>query len=186
MWFTYQAKLLWMQKQVQQVFQNIQEIVTAAGGSLKVEIEAIMNIAKAHHDSFLAPKVHGPKFEQLVQQTHVTEVTPAKLNEEIKQAKSTNDKLTIIDVREESEWLNDPKLDSAIHLSKGIIERDIEKVIPNFDEPIVLYCSGGYRGRLAADALQKMGYTHVRSLQGGLRGYLLYQQEGLGSSGVAP
>jgi len=75
----------------------------------------------------------------------------------------------IIDTREESEWACG-HLAGAIHLSKGIIERDIEAAVPDKDRPIVLYCGGGYRSALAADALQKMGYRNVCSLAGGWRG----------------
>jgi rhodanese-related sulfurtransferase len=73
-------------------------------------------------------------------------------------------------VREESEWANGHVTD-AIHLGKGIIERDIDKLIPDPNTKIVLYCGGGYRSALAADNLQKMGYTNVESMDGGFRGW---------------
>ncbi|MCB0308021.1 MAG: hypothetical protein KDD48_01505 [Bdellovibrionales bacterium] len=73
---------------------------------------------------------------------------------------------TLIDVREESEW-NQAHIKGAIHLSKGILERDIESKIPNKSEEIILYCGGGYRSALAAENLQKMGYTNVYSMDGG-------------------
>ena len=75
---------------------------------------------------------------------------------------------TLIDVREESEW-NNGRLPGAVHLSKGVIERDIESQIPKKETEMVLYCGGGFRSALAADALQKMGYTNVYSLDGGWR-----------------
>ena len=76
----------------------------------------------------------------------------------------------LIDTREESEWAAG-HVAGAIHLSKGIIERDIEKAIPDKDASIVLYCGGGYRSALAADNLQKMGYRNVISMDGGWRGW---------------
>lgn len=76
----------------------------------------------------------------------------------------------LIDTREESEW-NVQHAAGAVHLSKGIIERDIERVVPDVETRIVLYCGGGYRSALAADALQKMGYRNVFSLAGGWRAW---------------
>jgi rhodanese-related sulfurtransferase len=75
-----------------------------------------------------------------------------------------------VDVREDNEWAAGHALGS-IHLSKGILERDIESVVPDSNTPMVLYCGGGYRSALAADALQKMGYSTVMSLDGGWRAY---------------
>ena len=75
---------------------------------------------------------------------------------------------TLIDVREESEW-QAGHIPGAVHLSKGIIERDIEGKFPDKAAPLVLYCGGGYRSALAADSLQKMGYVNVRSMAGGWR-----------------
>ena len=77
----------------------------------------------------------------------------------------------LIDVREESEWTAG-RLPGAIHLGKGIIERDVETRIPNTDAHMVLYCGGGYRSALAADNLQRMGYANVRSMDGGFRGWM--------------
>ena len=74
----------------------------------------------------------------------------------------------LVDVREESEYARG-HLPGAIHLGKGVIERDIEKTIPDTGAEIVLYCGGGYRSALAADNLQKMGYTNVISMDGGFR-----------------
>jgi rhodanese-related sulfurtransferase len=76
----------------------------------------------------------------------------------------------LVDVREDSEWAASHAA-GAIHLGKGIIERDIETAIPEVDKKIVLYCGGGYRSALAADALQKMGYRAVFSLAGGWRAW---------------
>jgi rhodanese-related sulfurtransferase len=76
----------------------------------------------------------------------------------------------LIDVREESEFAAG-HIPGAIHLSKGVIERDIETKVPDKSAPLVLYCGGGFRSALAADNLQKMGYTNVLSMDGGMRGW---------------
>ncbi len=89
---------------------------------------------------------------------------------QIKERLDRGEKFLLIDVREESEW-REGHLPGAIHLSKGIIERDIEMRIPDTGTEIVLYCGGGYRSALAADNLQKMGYTQVISMDGGFRGW---------------
>lgn len=77
----------------------------------------------------------------------------------------------LVDTREESEW-NAGHVAGAVHLSKGIIERDVETKIPEKDKKLVLYCGGGFRSALVADNLQKMGYTNVISLDGGWKGLL--------------
>ena len=74
----------------------------------------------------------------------------------------------LVDVREESEFVAG-HIPGAVHLGKGVIERDIEKEIPDPATPLVLYCGGGFRSALAADAIQKMGYTNVVSMDGGWR-----------------
>jgi rhodanese-related sulfurtransferase len=79
-------------------------------------------------------------------------------------------KFVIVDVREESEWAAG-HIPGAIHLGKGVIERDIEAKVPAASTPLVLYCGGGFRSALAADTLQKMGYTDVISMDGGMRGW---------------
>jgi rhodanese-related sulfurtransferase len=76
----------------------------------------------------------------------------------------------LVDVREDGEWAKG-HLPDAIHLGKGIIERDVEKTIADHDAKIVLYCGGGYRSALAAEALQKMGYRDVWSMDGGFSGW---------------
>jgi len=88
----------------------------------------------------------------------------------VKRMLDNQEDFVLVDVREESEW-HDGHLPSAIHLSKGIIERDIEKTIPDPNKKIVLYCGGGFRSAMAADNLQKMGYTHVISMDGGFKGW---------------
>jgi rhodanese-related sulfurtransferase len=111
---------------------------------------------------------HSPRFLQIVQDAkrRVKEVTVA----DVKAKLDRGEKFHLVDVREESEFARD-HLPGAIHLGKGVIERDIEKNIPDTTAPIVLYCGGGYRSALAADNLQKMGYTNVASMDGGWRGW---------------
>ena len=77
----------------------------------------------------------------------------------------------LVDVCEDHEWQRG-RIPGARHLGKGIIERDIENVVPDKTAPIVCYCGGGFRSALVADNLQRMGYTNVRSLAGGIRGWI--------------
>ncbi|MCH2205430.1 MAG: hypothetical protein MK132_06135 [Lentisphaerales bacterium] len=77
---------------------------------------------------------------------------------------------TLIDVREDREW-QAGHIPDAIHLGKGVIERDVEKELPDQNQELVLYCGGGFRSALAADNLQKMGYKNVLSMDGGFRGW---------------
>jgi rhodanese-related sulfurtransferase len=90
--------------------------------------------------------------------------------DDVKARLDRSDKFVLVDVREESEYAKD-HLPGAIHLGKGVIERDIEERVPDLSTPIVLYCGGGYRSALAADNLQKMGYSNVLSMDGGIRGW---------------
>jgi rhodanese-related sulfurtransferase len=89
---------------------------------------------------------------------------------DIKKKLDAREPMILVDTREDSEWARG-HITGAIHLGKGIIERDIEKAIPDKDASIVLYCGGGYRSALAADNLQKMGYRNVISMDGGWRGW---------------
>jgi len=91
--------------------------------------------------------------------------------EEVKSKLDRGDKLHLVDVREESEW-NKGHITNAIYIGKGVIERDIEKKIDNTEAEIILYCGGGFRSALAADNLQKMGYTNVSSMDGGYSGWV--------------
>lgn len=111
---------------------------------------------------------HAPRFLQIVNESRarVRELTV----DDVKQKLARNESFKLIDVREESEWAGG-HLPGASHLGKGIIERDIEATIPDTSSEIVLYCGGGYRSALAADNLQKMGYTNVYSMDGGFRGW---------------
>jgi rhodanese-related sulfurtransferase len=109
---------------------------------------------------------HSPRFLQIVNdaKSRVKETTV----DEIKKRLDRGDKFVLVDVREESEFAKD-HLPGAIHLGKGVIERDIETRVPDPNAPIVLYCGGGFRSAMAADNLQKMGYTNVISMDGGVR-----------------
>jgi rhodanese-related sulfurtransferase len=113
-------------------------------------------------------KHHSPQFLALVRSAtqHIKEITAQTLAIQL----TTSKPLVLIDVREHQEWI-DGAIKYAIHLSKGIIERDIEKIIPQATS-IVVYCSGGFRSALVADNLQKMGYTDVYSLAKGLTGWI--------------
>ncbi|HZZ16747.1 MAG TPA: rhodanese-like domain-containing protein [Candidatus Sulfotelmatobacter sp.] len=109
---------------------------------------------------------HPPRFLKIVNdaKTRVRETTV----DDIKKKIDGGSKFTLVDVREESEFAKD-HLPGAIHLGKGIIERDIEARVPDLNTEIILYCGGGFRSALAADNLQKMGYTDVISMDGGIR-----------------
>ncbi|HYL98826.1 MAG TPA: rhodanese-like domain-containing protein [Blastocatellia bacterium] len=109
---------------------------------------------------------HSPRFLQIVNDAkkRVRETTVA----DIKAKLDKGEKFVLVDVREESEFAAD-HLPGAVHLGKGIIERDIEQRVPDLDTPLVLYCGGGFRSAMAADNLQKMGYSNVLSMDGGIR-----------------
>ena len=111
---------------------------------------------------------HAPGFLKLVNdaKTRVKETNVA----EVKKKMDAGEKFILVDTREDSEWARG-HLPGAVHLGKGIIERDIEKAVPEKNAPIILYCGGGFRSALAADNLQKMGYTNVLSMDGGWRGW---------------
>ena len=89
---------------------------------------------------------------------------------DIKKRLDTGEKMILVDTREDNEWARG-HIPGAIHLGRGVIERDIEKTIPDKYAPLVLYCGGGFRSALAADNLQKMGYKNVVSMDGGWRGW---------------
>ena len=111
---------------------------------------------------------HSPRFLKLVEdmKPNIKELTI----DDVKRKLDRSEKFHLVDVREESEWAAG-HLPRAQHLGKGIIERDIETQIPDTHAKIILYCGGGFRSALAADALQKMGYTNVWSMDGGWRGW---------------
>jgi len=111
---------------------------------------------------------HSPRFVKLVEEvkTRIREVGIADVQARLERGETFH----LVDVREESEWAKG-HLPQAIHLGKGVIERDIEKQIADMGAEIVLYCGGGSRSALAADNLRQMGYTNVSSMDGGFRGW---------------
>ena len=111
---------------------------------------------------------HSPGFLRLVDDAK-SRIKEADFRE-IKRRLDAREKLTLIDVREDNEWARG-HLPGAVHLGKGIIERDIEQAFPDKQAQLVLYCGGGFRSALVADNLQKMGYTNVVSMDGGWGGW---------------
>ena len=112
-------------------------------------------------------KQHSPGFLKLVNEARarVRETTV----DEVHARRTRGDtSFLLIDVREESEWAAG-HISGAMHLGKGIIERDIESLVPDHEREIILYCGGGFRSVLAAENLQRMGYTNVYSMAGGWR-----------------
>ena len=112
---------------------------------------------------------HSPGFLKVVNEakTHVKEITIDQARERLK----LNPQAILVDVREDLEWENGHAAE-AIHLGKGILERDIEKAIPDPNAELIMYCGGGFRSALTADVAQKMGYTNVSSLAGGYKALL--------------
>jgi len=113
-------------------------------------------------------KHHSPRFLAIVNEvkSRVRECTI----DDVVRRREAGEKFDIIDVREESEFAAG-HIPGAIHLGKGIIERDIEGRFPDTGTELVLYCGGGYRSALAAENLQRMGYVNVISMDGGIRGW---------------
>ena len=109
---------------------------------------------------------HSPRFDKLCAdaRANVKEISTEEVADRIAKGAS----FTLVDVREESEHAKG-RIKSARHMGRGILERDIEKAIPDLDADIVLYCGGGYRSALSAESLQKMGYRNVKSMAGGWR-----------------
>jgi rhodanese-related sulfurtransferase len=112
---------------------------------------------------------HSAQFLKLVKdaKTRVAETNIA----DVKRRIDAGEKLVLVDVREDNEWAQG-HVPGAVHLGKGIIERDIEARVPDTGAKVILYCGGGFRSALVADNLQKMGYTNVESMDGGWRGWL--------------
>ena len=110
---------------------------------------------------------HSPGFLKLVNEARprVKEITVEQARERI----ARNPKAVLLDVREDSEWLAG-RAAQAVHLGNGILERDLEKTVPDPGTEIIMYCGGGYRSVLTADAAQRMGYRNVLSLIGGYKG----------------
>jgi rhodanese-related sulfurtransferase len=112
---------------------------------------------------------HSPQFLKLVSEakTRVKETNVV----DVKRRMESGEKFLLLDVREDNEWANG-HLPGAVHMGRGIIERDIETRVPETATKVILYCGGGFRSALAADNLQKMGYTNVESMDGGWRGWV--------------
>ena len=111
---------------------------------------------------------HSPGFLKLVNETRgrVNECTV----DDVRRRLERGERFHFVDVREDDEW-RAGHARGAMHLGKGVLERDVEKAIPDKAAPIVLYCGGGFRSVLAADALQQMGYENVVSMDGGFRAW---------------
>jgi rhodanese-related sulfurtransferase len=111
---------------------------------------------------------HSPRFLKVVDDArkNIKETTVA----DVKRRMDAGEKFLLVDVREESEYANG-HLPGAVHMSKGVIERDIEQRVPDPNTKLILYCGGGFRSALAAENLQKMGYANVESMDGGWRGW---------------
>jgi rhodanese-related sulfurtransferase len=111
---------------------------------------------------------HSPQFLKLVNESK------ARVNEtnvaDVKRRMAAGEKFLLVDVREDHEWVKG-HLPGAVHMGRGVIERDIEKSVPDTGAKVILYCGGGFRSALVADNLQKMGYTNVESMDGGWRGW---------------
>lgn len=113
--------------------------------------------------------VHSPGFLKIVDEARprVKEITLDEAKRRLQQNPTT----ILLDVREDREWEKGHAL-RAIHLGKGVLERDIEQLIPNKQTEVLMYCGGGYRSALTCDAAQRMGYTNVFSIMGGYKGML--------------
>ena len=109
---------------------------------------------------------HSPGFLQMVNdaKSRVQEITVQQAREKL----AANPKALLIDVREDSEW-QAAHAREAIHLGKGVLERDLEKTVPDPNTELIMYCGGGFRSALTADVAQKMGYRNVYSLIGGYK-----------------
>src|SRR5438309_10329676 len=110
---------------------------------------------------------HSPGFLKLVNEakSHIKEITIEQARERL----SKNPRAVLMDVREDTEWEKEHAAE-AIHLGKGILERDLEQKFPDQNQEIIMYCGGGFRSALTAEAAQKMGYRNVYSLIGGYKG----------------
>lgn len=111
---------------------------------------------------------HPPRFLKIVDDAR-SRIRETNVDE-VKKRMDRGDKFMLVDVREGSEFAKD-HLPGAVHLGKGVIERDIEGRVPDLNQEMILYCGGGFRSALAADNLQKMGYTNAISMDGGIRGW---------------
>lgn len=116
---------------------------------------------------------HSPGFEKICEdaKSRIREVTI----DDVRSKQADGSPFQLLDVREDHEW-DKGRIPGSQHLGRGIIERDIENLVPDQGAEIILYCGGGYRSALAADNLQKMGYQNVYSMAGGIRAW---REEGL-------
>ena len=112
---------------------------------------------------------HSPQFLKLVNEAKAR-VKETNV-ENVKRRMEAGEKFLLVDVREDNEWANG-HVPKAVHMGRGIIERDIEASVPDTSSKMILYCGGGFRSALVADNLQKMGYTNVESMDGGWKGWL--------------
>jgi len=112
---------------------------------------------------------HAPQFLKLVNEakTKIKETNVADVTRRL----DAGEKLILVDTREDSEWANG-HVPGAIHLGKGVIERDIEQAVPDTATKLILYCGGGFRSALAAESLQRMGYSNVESMDGGWKAWV--------------
>ena len=112
---------------------------------------------------------HSSQFLKLVQEAkkNIKETNVP----DVKRRADAGEEFILVDVREDNEWARG-HLPGAVHLGKGIIERDIEQTVPDTGTKLILYCGGGFRSALAAENLQKMGYKNVESMDGGWKGWL--------------
>jgi rhodanese-related sulfurtransferase len=117
-------------------------------------------------EAVMAQHQHPPRFLKIVDdaKSRIKETTV----DEVKARLDRGEKFLLVDVREDSEWEKD-HLPGSVHMGKGVIERDVEQKVPDLNTEMILYCGGGYRSALAADNLQKMGYTRAISMDGGIR-----------------
>ena len=109
---------------------------------------------------------HSPGFLKIVNdaKTRVHEITVEQARERLKQSPGT----VLLDIREDHEWQKEHAAE-AVHLGKGVLERDLERMFPDPTTEIIMYCGGGFRSALACDAAQKMGYHNIHSLAGGYK-----------------
>jgi rhodanese-related sulfurtransferase len=129
----------------------------------------VLNFENQGSPDYLAAMEHTPGFLKVVNEVRprINEISPEQARAQLAQ----NPKALLVDVREDSEW-NNGHAAGAIHLGKGVLERDLERTIPDPATEIILYCGGGFRSALAAEMAQRMGYTRVFSLAGGYRAIL--------------
>jgi rhodanese-related sulfurtransferase len=116
----------------------------------------------------MAAKQHNQRFQAIVNdaKSRIREIDV----DAVKRKRAAGENFVLVDVREDGEWTAGHAA-GAVHIGKGVIERDIEAKVPDTSAELVLYCGGGFRSALAADALLKMGYTNVTSLAGGWRAW---------------